>query len=92
MKILVICQRYWPEQFQVTDICEGSQAAVTMSLFSVDFQMLDSQIRRVEYPEYQHGNNRHQEHNGIHIVRSFEIGRRTGVLESRKLLLLLEIG
>lgn len=43
--------------------------------------MLDSQIRRVEYPpEYLHGNNRHQEHNGVHIVRSFEIGRRTGVL------------
>lgn len=81
MKILVICQRYWPEQFQVTDICEGlasrgHDVTVLCGLPNVGLPNSEGRI----LPEYQHGNNRHQEHNGIHIVRSFEIGRRTGVL------------
>ena len=81
MKILVICQRYWPEQFQVTDICEGlasrgHDVTVLCGLPNVGLPNSEGRIP----PEYLLGNNRHQEHNGVHIVRSFEIGRRTGVL------------
>lgn len=81
MKILVVCQRYWPEQFQITDICEGlvkrgHDVTVLCGLPNVGLPNSEGRIPA----EYQHGKNRNQEHNGVHIVRSFEIGRRTGVL------------
>lgn len=81
MKILVVCQRYWPEQFQVTDICEGlanrgHDVTVLCGLPNVGLPNSEGLVP----VEYQRGNNRLQEHNGVHIVRSFEVGRRTGVL------------
>ena len=81
MKILTICQRYWPEQFQVTDICEGlvsrgHEVTVLCGLPNVGLSESEGHV----LPEYKLGRNREQEHNGVKIIRSFEVGRRTGVL------------
>ncbi len=81
MRILAICQRYWPEQFQITSICEGlaergHDVTVLCGLPNVGLPESEGYVLK----EYKHGNNRCQEHNGVKIVRSFEIGRRTGVL------------
>ena len=80
MRILVVCQRYWPEQFQITDICEelafrGHDVTVLCGLPNVG---LPESCGRV-LPEYRRGCNRVQKRNGVRIVRTFEVGRRTGV-------------
>lgn len=80
MRILVICQRYWPEQFQVTDICEGLAARghdVTVLCGLPNVGLPESEGRVLS--EYKHGSNRVQECNGVHVVRTIEVGRRTGV-------------
>lgn len=82
MKILVVCQRYWPEQFQITSICEelvarGHEVTVLCGLPNVGVP--NGAPGRVP-EEYRRGRNREQERNGVRIRRSFEIGRRTGVL------------
>ena len=72
MKVLVISQHYYPENFRITDICEtlvqmGHQVDVICGL--------------PNYPEgevlseYKHGKNREQIINGVNIHRCFEIGR-----------------
>lgn len=77
MKVLVVSQHYWPEPFAVTDICEtlvrrGHEVTVLTGL--------------PNYPEgciaeeYRHGRNRKQKHNGVDIVRSSLVERRTGKL------------
>lgn len=80
MRILVVCQRYWPEQFQITDICEelaarGHDVTVLCGLPNVGLPKSEGHV----LPEYKHGRNREQERNGVHIARAFEVGRRTGV-------------
>lgn len=82
MRILAVCQRYWPEQFQITAICEelvarGHDVTVLCGLPNVGVP--GGEPGRVP-EEYRHGRNRDQERNGVTIRRSFEIGRRTGVL------------
>lgn len=77
MKIVVVYQHYYPEQFRITPICEelvkrGNEVVVYTGL-----------------PNYPHGNvpkkyrlfkNRHEVYNGVEIFRSFEIGRKPGKL------------
>ncbi len=80
MRILVVCQYYWPEQFQITDICEGlaergHDVTVLCGLPNVNLSESEGHV----LPEYRRGRNREQERNGVRVVRSFEIGRRTGV-------------
>ena len=76
MKILVVCQYYYPENFQVTPICEqlvhdGYDVTVLTGL--------------PNYPtgnvleEYKKGH-RKEEINGVQVIRCFEIGRKKGVL------------
>ena len=82
MRILVVCQRYWPEEFQITAICEdlvtrGHEVTVLCGLPNVGVP--GSEPGRV-LEGYKRGRNRDQEHNGVRIHRSFEVGRRTGVL------------
>lgn len=82
MKILVVCQRYWPEQFQISAICEelverGHDVTVLCGLPNVG---VPGGNPGYVSEDYRHGRNRKQEHNGVHILRSFEVGRRTGVL------------
>lgn len=77
MRILVVCQYYYPEQFRINDICEqlvkdGHSVTVLTGL--------------PNYPEgnipkkYRWGRNRKEVINGVKVLRSFEIGRKNGVI------------
>lgn len=75
MKILVICQHYWPENFRVTEICEalaerGHQVTALVGLPNYPTGVIPQ--------EYRHFQNRRQYRNGVEIRRCFEIGRRPG--------------
>lgn len=77
MKILVVCQHYWPENFRVTEICEslaqrGHEVTALVGLPNYPSGLIP--------PEYRHFHNRKQERNGVHIRRCYEIGRRPGKL------------
>lgn len=78
MKILVVCQYYYPEPFRVTDICEtlydnGHEVTVLTGL--------------PNYPEgvvplaYRNGKKRTEVINGVKIIRCFEFGRGKGKLK-----------
>ncbi|MEN6471875.1 MAG: glycosyltransferase family 4 protein [Clostridiaceae bacterium] len=75
MRILVISQYYYPENFRINDICEelvlrGHQVTVLTGL--------------PNYPEgyvpkdYRYGRKHRETINGVEVLRCFEIGRRTG--------------
>ena len=72
MKILVISQHYYPENFRITDICEtlvqkGHQVDVICGL--------PNYPEGVVLADYKHRKNREQVINGVNIHRCFEIGR-----------------
>lgn len=78
MKILVICQHYWPENFRVTEICEalverGHQVTALVGLPNYPTGVIPK--------EYKHFQNRHQIRNGVEIKRCFEIGRKPGKID-----------
>lgn len=72
MKILVVCQYYYPEPFRISDICEtliqkGHEVTVLTGLPNYpEGRVLD---------EYRHGRKRIETLNGVKVIRSFEIGR-----------------
>ena len=72
MKILVVCQYYFPEPFRITDICEtlvqrGHQVTVLTGLPNYpEGRVLD---------EYRRGRRKIETLNNVKIMRSFEIGR-----------------
>ncbi len=75
MKILVICQHYWPENFRVTEICEalverGHQVTALVGLPNYPTGVIPEEYKRFK--------NRRQIRNGVEIRRCFEIGRRPG--------------
>lgn len=75
MKILVICQHYWPENFRITEICEalverGHEVTALVGLPNYPTGIIPE--------EYRHFKNRRQKRNGVDIRRCFEIGRRPG--------------
>lgn len=75
MKILVICQHYWPENFRVTEISEelvrrGHQVTALVGLPNYPTGNIPE--------EYRHHQNRRQVRNGVEIRRCFEIGRKPG--------------
>lgn len=72
IKILIICQHFWPESFRVTDLCEG----LVDQGYQVDVLC--------GIPNYPSGNffqgyglfsNRRQKRNGVNIIRVPEIPR-----------------
>lgn len=75
MRILVVCQYYYPEPFRITDICEtlvqnGHQVTVLTGLPNYpEGYVLD---------EYRRGMRRCETINGVTIIRNFEIGRGHG--------------
>jgi glycosyltransferase involved in cell wall biosynthesis len=76
MKILLVSQHYWPENFRITDIAEtlvkeGNDVTVLTGL--------PNYPKGYVLDEYKHGKNRIQEHNGVHIIRAKEIGRRNNI-------------
>jgi len=72
MKILVICQYYYPEPFRISDICEslvkkGHKITVLTGLPNYpEGRVLD---------DYRYGKKRNEVLNGVKVIRSFEIGR-----------------
>ena len=77
MNFLLITQRYWPESFRITDIAE------TLVYLGHDVTVLTglpNYPKGYVFDEYKNGKNRVQEHNGVHIIRAKEIGRRNNIL------------
>lgn len=72
MKILVVCQYYYPEPFRISDICEtlvnkGHEVTVLTGLPNYpEGRVLD---------DYRRGKKRIEVLNGVKIIRCFEIGR-----------------
>lgn len=74
MKILVVCQYYYPENFQITPICEqlaadGYDVTVLTGLPNYPTGIIPE--------EYKTGH-RDEMLNGVHIIRCHEIGRKKG--------------
>ncbi len=75
MKILVVNQHYWPENFRVTEICEelaarGHQVTALVGLPNYPTGVIPEEYRRFR--------NRRQQRNGVQIRRCMEIGRKPG--------------
>ena len=75
-KVLVVCQYYYPENFQITDICEQ---LVTDGYSVTVLTGLPNYPLGIVPEEYQHGKRRDENINGVHVIRCFEIGRKKGV-------------
>lgn len=77
MKMLVVCQYYYPEPFRITDICEELVKrghGVTVVTGIPNYPMGEI------YDGYRHGEKRDEVINGVNVHRCFTIGRKTGVL------------
>ncbi|MFL0268898.1 glycosyltransferase family 4 protein [Candidatus Clostridium radicumherbarum] len=77
MKILVVCQYYFPEQFRINDICEqlvqnGHSVTVLTGLPNYPAGNIPD--------EYRWCRKRKENINGVEIFRCFEIGRRKGAV------------
>jgi glycosyltransferase involved in cell wall biosynthesis len=78
MKILVVCQYYYPEPFRISDICEtlverGHDVTVLTGLPNYpEGRILD---------DYRNGRKRKEVLNGVKIIRSYEIGRGNGKIK-----------
>lgn len=75
MKILVVCQYYYPEPVRITDICEelvkrGHEVTVLTGVPNYPMGII--------HKDYRHGKRRDEFVNGVHVVRCFTIGRRHG--------------
>ena len=73
MKVLVVCQHYAPEPFQVTEICEdlvrrGHQVTAVVGLPNYPSGIVPK--------EYKWFRKRREYQNGVEIRRCFEIGRK----------------
>lgn len=77
MKILIITQHFWPENFRITDIAE--------SLASLRHEVtvlcgLPNYPKGYIFDQYKKRKNRIEEHNGVKIIRAKEIGRRNNII------------
>lgn len=77
MKVLMVCQRYWPEHFQITEVCEDlvSRGHEVTALVGIP-----NYPTGVVPEEYRGGKNREQIRNGVRIVRCEEIPRDAGAM------------
>lgn len=77
MKILVVCQYYYPEPFRIPDICQelvarGHEVAVVTGV--------PNYPEGVVYPGYENGQKRDEVINGVHVHRCATIPRKQGTL------------
>lgn len=77
MKILVICQYYYPEPFRHTDICEelakqGHDVTVVTGLPNYPMGEI--------YEGYRKGEKRDEVLNGVKVHRCFTVGRKRGMI------------
>ena len=76
IKILAVCQYYYPEIFQITPICEqlaadGYDVTVLTGLPNYPLGIVPE--------EYKKGH-RDEMINGVHVIRCYEIGRKKGAV------------
>ena len=76
MKILVVCQYYYPENFQITPICEqlvadGYEVTVLTGLPNYPTGIIPE--------EYKNGH-RDEVLNGVRVIRCYEFGRKKGAV------------
>ena len=77
MKILVVCQHYWPEPYPLPDLCEELvRRGHTVDLITD----VPNYPMGMTYPEYKKGKRRREQHNGVQITRTFTISRRHNVV------------
>lgn len=77
MRILMVCQHYWPEHFQITEVCEelvhrGHDVTALVGVPNFPTGVVPD--------AYQNGENRNQIRNGVRIIRVEEAPRRPGVV------------
>ena len=77
MKILVVCQYYWPDNFLITEIAEdlvkkGHKVTVLTGLPDYSTTKIPK--------EYKWGKRRHEFHNGVEIIRVPIIARHHGFI------------
>ena len=72
-KILVVGQHYWPENFRITDMCEGFVA----NGYEVNVLCgIPNYPKGIFYKGYSYFKPRKEVHNGVNIYRSGEISRK----------------
>ena len=77
MKVLVVCQHYWPEPYYLHDVCaelvkRGHEVHVVTDVPNYPMGEI--------YDDYRHGKRREEEKDGVRITRTFTIGRRHNVV------------
>lgn len=77
MKILVVCQYYYPEPFRVSDICEemvrrGHEVTVVTGV--------PNYPEGITYQGYGNGQKRDERINGVKVHRCFTVPRKTGAV------------
>lgn len=77
MKILVVCQHYYPEPLRTSDICEelvkaGHDVSVITDVPNYPMGIV--------YDGYKKGRNRNEVINGVKVHRCFTIARRKGII------------
>ncbi len=77
MKVLVVCQHYYPEPFRLTDICEelvrrGNEVTVVTGTPNYPMGKI--------YEGYKGKEKKDEVINGVKVHRCFEIGRRKGIV------------
>ena len=73
MKILVVCQHYWPEPYPLPDICEELvRRGHTVDLITD----VPNYPMGITYPEYKGGARRKEAHNGsiLHVLLLLRAG------------------
>lgn len=77
LRILMVCQHYWPEHFQITDVCEelvrrGHEVTALVGVPNYPTGVVPD--------DYLDGRNRKQVHGGVRIVRAEEVPRSPGAI------------
>ena len=77
MKLLVICQYYYPEPFRVTDLCEAlARRGHEVTVVTGTPNYPEGKV----YPGYEGGKRRDEVRNGVRIHRCRTVPRGTGAL------------
>ena len=77
MKILIVCQYYYPEPFRISDICEALvQEGHSVTVVTGTPNYPEGEI----YPGYENGAHADEIINGVHVHRCPLVPRKTGAM------------